>query len=1056
MKKLHGIKDNRNADVSEKQPDMAERWQDAFIQRRKDEVKKNCRRVIILGIAVVLGASSGCVPSGTAKRWSRNILTGKGEENPKQEEKNTGALPAVGDRISGFTVDSVSQSAELNADLLSFTHEKSGARLLYIKNDDPELAFSVSYHTPYVDETDTNHIFEHAIIASSEKYPGSDLFFDMAAKSYNTFINAFTYDTFTAYPLSTESEEQLIKLMDVYLSCMTKPDILKNENIFRREALRYELTAPDEEIRMVGTVYSEDFGSLTDVGEEAKNNVADALYPGQYASNMIGRAHRNYRDLSYEAALATYDRCYHFDNSLFYLYGDMDYKKVLDFIDREYLSKSEKNGTDLSAYEDGPSKSGYVESTVYAPAYRGDTEENASQIDYAFSLEDDSWEDLIAWSVLADAMNKGNSVFNEILGEYGINNQADVSVNLYSAKPYVTFRLYYARPEQGDMFKEAVQQTLSIVSEEGIDKDTMNLIEKQAEVESSLVRDQNNVGVEIFPDIANYWAHTGQLEYFDLCGQVFENIENDGDQKIFRSLAEKTEKPVRSALVTTVPKPGMAEDIIAERDAYLAEKKASMTEEEIEQLIRDTASFNKWNEKKISNNDFMIDPADVPEKKSYTDYTRNEKNGVTYYMAPVNSPEVGSYRLYFDTSDFSNEELLDLELYKFLIGNMRTKNHTEEELFNLSEEYLYKYSFSNLYPEKGHPMTAVSWKGLTQDYKTSLGLIFDMMQNTDFSDTEVIREMLERYAGSYDWSRNGEPLSVAQVLAGSIGMKTYAYRTACEGQDYYNYLLDIQERLEQDKDFGEILQKRLDAVTHKLMKRGSLVFSCAAPKEALAEIRSITAGYAQKLPLRETDDIRFVLPDRVKSVAAAVESPDQHTVMAADAYSQPDFRGRYIPFLMAVSDQYLVPVIRFQMGAYSSGVSFTAYSGDISVYSSNDPNAAGTVRAFADIPNIMTDMELTEEELNGYILTAVSSAGMERGVFSKAMAEMENEITGYDNKKTLEIVNDMKNARLSDQKDAAEIFKGVFADAGVATVGNEDVLKRDQEAYDKYVSFKKR
>ena len=95
--------------------------------------------------------------------------------------------------------------------------------------------------------------------------PSSDLFFDLANKSYNTFIHAFPYDTFTGYPLSTESEDQLLLLLDAYLSCMTAPGILTDENIFRREALRYELYSPEDPISMTGTVYSEDFGSLTDV-----------------------------------------------------------------------------------------------------------------------------------------------------------------------------------------------------------------------------------------------------------------------------------------------------------------------------------------------------------------------------------------------------------------------------------------------------------------------------------------------------------------------------------------------------------------------------------------------------------------------------------------------------------------------------------------------------------------------------------------------------------------------------------------------------------------------
>ncbi len=1014
-------------------------------------MKKSGRQKLLLALAAVLTLSSGCVPPIKGNR--ETVRTEAGQEAAGQRagdgEKE---VPAEGDKLCGFTVEAVWENRELGGDLISFAHERSGARLLYVKNDDPELAFSVSYHTPYVDETDANHIFEHAIMAASEKYPSSDLFFDMAAKSYNTFLNAFTYDTFTAYPLSTESEEQLLKLMDAYLSCMIAPDILKNENIFRREALRYELEGLEKDIRMAGTVYAEDFGKLTDVAEEAKNNVADALFPGQYASNMIGRAHRNYRDLSYEDVRTAYDRWYHFDNSLFFLYGDMDYERVLDFLDREYLSKAEKAGTDLSPYLDGPSEDGFAESTVYAPAYRGDKEENVSQIDYAFSLEKEDWKDLLAWNLLARTMNEANTPFDEELNRQGIDNQTEVFVNLYSAKPYLTFRLYYARPEQGQAFRKAVEKTLSRIAGRGIGRKSLEQTVRKTEMEKCLVRDRGSIGVGLFPDVVNYWTHTGKLDYFRLSEQVLNQLKRDRSQRTVRKLAKSLKRSGRSALVTTVPRPGMAEELLEERDRYLAEMKASMTKEEREQLIRDTEEFRKWNETKVSNSDFIIDPEEVPERKTAA-YTRSEKDGITYYMAPAKIEKAGSYSLYFDTGAFTNEELHDLELYKFLLGNLPTDQYGEEELFDRNETYLYGLSFSNAYPEKGRPVTAVSWKGLTEDYEDSLALLLDMMNHTDFSDGERIREILARYGDDFDRSRSSEPVKVAQALAGAV-MSTYAYKEACEGQEFYRYLEETKRRLELDETYGAILRERLDRTARKLMQRGGLVFACAAPEEDLERIRSITEEYAGKLPIRERGPVRFVFPERGGRTAAAVESPDQCTVVAADAYGQPDFQGRYVPFLMAVSDQYLVPVIRFRMGAYSSGASFAAYSGGIAAYSVNDPNGAETVEALERIPDAMADMELTEEELKGYILTAIASSGTEEGVLKGPMAEMEYEIFGGDGRRAREVINDMKNASLSDQQAAAEVFRKIFEEAGTATVGNEAVLRLDREKYDRYINLK--
>ncbi len=1019
-------------------------------------MKRLTKRMISLGLAGLLFTLSACQaqqPENPAETTGIEAEASGADGSAGQAGET---LPAPGDTVSGFTVDSVSESGILGAKLFGFTHEKSGARLLWVKNDDPELAFSISYHTPYVDETDTNHIFEHAIISGSEKYPSSDLFFDLLGKSYNTFINAFTYNTFTTYPVSSESEEQFLKLMDAYLSCMVAPSILEDENIFKREALRYELYGADEAISMTGTVFSEDFAYLTDVDGEAENNVADALYPGQYAANSIGRAHRNYQNLSYEATLKTYERFYHFDNSLIFLYGDMDYEHVLSFLDSEYLSAAEKGESDRSVYEDPVTEDGYTEVTASVPAYENDVVENASRIDYAVSLEETGWEDILAWGILSSALNNENSPFNQNLRDQGIQNQAYVSVNLYNAKPYLDFVLQYAQPEQSAPFKEAVLKTLNQLAEEGMEEAILNPVLKQGETSTYLIRNDGNVGVGIFPSIVNYWTHTGKLDYYELLEEVLEKLGADEEQEILRRLAGEAANAGRSALVSNVPEPGLAEELIGQQEQYLAEMKTAMSAEEIEALIQETEEFNAWNAVDESNSDFMIDPASIPDREVYTDYTKTEGNGVSYYMAPADAEKVGSYRLYFDLSDFSNEDLRDLGLYLFLMGELGTEEHSAEELNNLSEEYLYSSQSDFLYPEAEGcwPMFRLSWITLTEDFEEGMKLQLEMLGSTDFSDTEKVKEIFTRYIDSYDMSRTSDPLGTARDLAASYSSRDYGFRNLVEGQDCYYYLLDTQKKLEQDEGYGAVLEERLEALASRLAARGRLIFACAAPGEALSDIKETSAALLEQLPLKETDGVKAALPENEQKQAVIVEASSQYSVRAGFSYEQEDFLGRYAPFLLAASDQYLIPKLRFQMGAYSGQGSFSANTGGALMYSYSDPNAEETLEVFDGISSFIADMELTEEELNGYILTAISSSGAVKGVLRAPLAAIDREITGVDSQKIVDVVNDMKNATVNDQQAAAACFEKIFDSAGTATLGNEAVLTKEQAAYDVLISYK--
>lgn len=77
----------------------------------------------------------------------------------------------------------------------------------------------------------------------------------------------------------------------------------KDHRFFMREGLRFELEDTDGELSMLGTVLSEDWGHLTDLEENADSAAAQALYEGQIAANLLGRAHFHYKEITFEKSV---------------------------------------------------------------------------------------------------------------------------------------------------------------------------------------------------------------------------------------------------------------------------------------------------------------------------------------------------------------------------------------------------------------------------------------------------------------------------------------------------------------------------------------------------------------------------------------------------------------------------------------------------------------------------------------------------------------------------------------------------------------------------------
>ena len=978
-----------------------------------------------------------------------------------EEEGASGALTVQpGDALHGFTLTEAYESRILSSTIYTFTHDVSGATLVYVKNDDPEVAFSIGYRTPYVDETDTNHVFEHAILSGSGKYPSKNLLMDLVNRAYQTYVNAHTAMTVTWYPVASLSEEQLYKLADAYMSCMTAPVILEDENIFKREAVRFELNDPEGDIAINGTVFAEDSGFLTDPSRASGNKLLDALYPGETASNMTGRAEWHYDDLTYEHTVETYERCYHFDNSLIFLYGDLNLDRFLDFLDGEYLSRYPAQGTDLSAWKDGPAAPGFVDVRLPIPAYEGDTVENNSIIYYAIDLDGATDVQLEQYSIFASLMRQLGSPLYNLRMERGIENSVSVGLKSDSAKPALVFSMSYADPGQKDELKALAEDALAQVAAEGFDPAMLEMVMKSEERSSKMTRNATHVGVNIVRSFLLQWARSGDPNIYRVYEQAMNALYADTQQQTVRQMALDLLTPRRSALVTNVPTPGLAEEHDQALADYLADMKANMTDEEIAAMVEETAAFNAWNAEEQHNNDFLISPADLPDLTA-PQWTKADVDGVTVYRGETELSGVGQYAVFFDLSGMSREELE----YLMLTGNyrleMNTAGHSAEELYRLYGEYVSGGGMGLLYPnaeagENHRPMLCITWASLTEDFDTSLDLILELYTQTDYSDLDKLTYLTNLYAESWDLSRK-DPKEIASSYAHSgagLLADTYRFKIDVDGQDSYTLMTDTVRRLQGEEGFAGELAARLENAVSKAFTRENLIFMSVAGE---AENDAIVAHAVERLnalPEKAGADAEYALPDIPKNLAICVESSINNSCQVADYLDDAGFEGRYLPFWYALSDLYTVPTFRFRLGVYTAS---SYYEGNVSCLTTrlvSDPNVRASVEALDQIPQALSDMALTEEGLNGYILKAYSAATSPQGMLDEAMSAMKLDVYGADAGRIQEIKRGIRDATLSDQAEAAGHIAAALEEASFCMAGNEDLIRADADCFDEVVSWR--
>ena len=122
----------------------------------------------------------------------------------------------INDILHGFRLLKKTVVDEVDSTAYEFFHEKSGARLLFLKNSDDNKVFSISFRTPPTDDTGVAHIVEHSTLCGSRKFPLKEPFVELLKGSLNTFLNAITFPDKTVYPIASRNDKDFQNLMDVY------------------------------------------------------------------------------------------------------------------------------------------------------------------------------------------------------------------------------------------------------------------------------------------------------------------------------------------------------------------------------------------------------------------------------------------------------------------------------------------------------------------------------------------------------------------------------------------------------------------------------------------------------------------------------------------------------------------------------------------------------------------------------------------------------------------------------------------------------------------------
>ena len=318
---------------------------------------------------------------------------------------------------------------------------------------------------------------------------------------------------------------------------------------------------------------------------------------------------------------------------------------------------------------------------------------------------------------------------------------------------------------------------------------------------------------------------------------AYDSLDAGTAQAEIRRFAAELGAAKRRVLVTTVPTPGMAEAMEQERDAYLAQMKAEMSEAELDALIAKTLDFDAWNASECSNADFMIRVDELPPPEETPEYQIYEINGISVYESPSDLEAISYNRLYLDLSGVPEEDRFYIPLYTMFVSELENARYGRMEKENQIERYLHDFSMNEGHPEvragrNSHPTLAVSWYGMAEDYEESLYVLLELLSHPLWRDKNAVLQALDETIPSCDESRS-DAYSLAVRLAASGYSINTRYQEYVGGQAFYEFLKKLRGRLEQEDAAIFQLAEKMEEVRDRILHGTAVTILHVAPRENL-------------------------------------------------------------------------------------------------------------------------------------------------------------------------------------------------------------------------------
>ena len=941
-------------------------------------------------------------------------------------------------------------------------HKKSGARILLMENDDENKVFAIGFRTPPSDSTGVPHIMEHSVLCGSREFPVKDPFVELVKGSLNTFLNAMTYPDKTVYPVASCNDADFQNLMHVYMDAVFYPNIYQHDKTFRQEGWSYRLDEPDGELTLSGVVYNEMKGAFSSPDGVLDRVILNSLFPDTSYANESGGDPEAIPELTYEQFLDFHRKFYHPSNSYIYLYGDMDMEEKLRWLDEKYLSDFDTVPVDSAIRFQQPFDQMREVVQEYSIASE-ESEEEGTYLSYnkviGTSLDEKLY---LAFQILDYALlSAPGAPLKKALLDAGIGKDILGSYDNGVYQPVFSVIAKNAELEQKEEFIRVIEDTLKNIAENGIDRKAVlagiNYHEfRFREADFGNYPRGLMYGLQLFDS----WLYDEEKPFIHMQAlPVFAFLKDNVGTGYFEELIRTyLLNNTHGSIVIIRPEKGRTARMDRELAGKLKAYKESLTEEEIQELVRSTKELEAYQEEESSQEDLAKIPVlkreDISRDPAPVFNKEMDADGVKVVHHDVETNGIGYVSLMFDLSGIEEELLPYVGILQSVLGIIDTANYEYGELFNEINmstggigTSLELYSDVTRVREKEFRATfEIRGKALYPKMGVLFSMMREILMESRLDDEKRLKEILAMLKSRLQtiFLSSGHTTAVLRAL--SYTSPAAKFKDDTDGIGFYEKVKEIEEDFDGRK---EELIRNLKEISRRVFRADNMMMSYTSSEEGLAPALDALAAVRGSLNhADEKQDTACVIHCRKRNEGFKTSSKVQYVARCGNFIDKGrEYTGALQILKVILSYDYLWQNIRVKGGAYGCMSNFNR-AGEGYLVSYRDPNLEKTLEVYEGVVDYLKNFAVEDRDMNKFIIGTMSNLDRPMNPAAKGSRSMNL----YMNHVTEEMLRQERaqilDAGQEDIRALADIVSAVLEDGLICVIGSEEKIEQQTQLFD--------